>query len=95
MSDLATQLADIQVTLDKVKAQALAPTANPLANNVVEPGYTTTEFWATVGVDIASIVAIFHPGFNAPPALAQSLSAIASGIATLGYSFARSWRKKG
>lgn len=94
MTDLPSQIAQVQSSLDALKAQALTPVANPLANNTVEPGYTTTEFWATIGVIVTSIAAVFHPGFSAPPALVQALGFGASGIATLGYSFARSLRKR-
>lgn len=83
---------------------ALAAKASQQVNTAVlpvptptgpEPGYTTTEFWTTIGATVVAFVAVFHPGFTAPPALAQAFAAGAAGIAQAGYAIGRSLRKKG
>lgn len=56
---------------------------------MTDPGYTTTEFWLTLATNALALVAILHPGYKAPPGLAQALAAVAAGIGTVAYSFSR------
>lgn len=90
-----------QIQAELVQLQAQLPTAIQMANapvvvnGTVEPGYTTTEFWGTIAVDVLAAIAVLHPGFNTPPELAQGFAFIAAGVAHAAYAVGRSLRKKG
>jgi predicted Kef-type K+ transport protein len=54
------------------------------------PGYTTTEFWATLLADIVAILALFHVGLPAhTPDYVQAVALLASAIATGIYTHSR------
>lgn len=92
VAEIQAQLAALQNQLPTAIQMATTPV---IVGDTVEPGYTTTEFWGTVAVDVMALVAVVHPGFSAPPELAQAFSLIAAGAAHGLYSLGRSLRKKG
>lgn len=91
--DPLSQIQQMEAQLAVMKSQVATAPASAVSS-VAEPGYTTTEFWGTQVVSILAVVAILHPGFSAPPGLAQAIAVAAAGIANAAYAIGRSFRKK-
>jgi hypothetical protein len=56
----------------------------------IEPGYKTTEFWATLLGDIVAILALFHIGIPNASQLIQAVAVLGAAIVTAVYSHGRS-----
>lgn len=91
--DTLTQLQQMKAQLAIMESQVTTAPAS-VVTSVAEPGYTTTEFWGTQAISVLAVVAILHPGFHAPPGLAQAIAVAAAGIANGAYAIGRSFRKK-
>jgi hypothetical protein len=59
----------------------------------MKPGWQTTEFWTTIFAHAFAAVALLHPGFKAPPDLAQGLAVVMPALATVAYTHGRSMVK--
>ncbi len=59
----------------------------------MKSGYRTTELYVTLATLALGAVALVHPGFKAPPGLAQALAAGAPGVVGSTYALGRSLLK--
>lgn len=59
----------------------------------MKPGYRTTELYVTLATFALGAVTLVHPGFKAPPGLAQALAAAAPGVVGTAYTLGRSLLK--
>lgn len=54
-----------------------------------KPGFTTSEWWATVLVQAVALLALLHPGFEIGGELVQALAVLGSSLSGAAYSYSR------
>lgn len=87
-------LAEAQAALTAAQVAVTQAATPVVVGTVVEPGWTTTEFYATVASLAVAVVTLVHPGFSAPPAVVQAAVGAAGSVATGLYAIGRSLRKR-
>lgn len=55
-----------------------------------KPGFTTSEWWGNVLVQLIALLALLHPGFAVGGQLVQALAVVAAAVSQAAYSHGRS-----
>lgn len=55
-----------------------------------KPGFTTSEWWVTLIVQVVAVLALLHPGFTVGGEWVQAMALIGSALSAAAYSHGRS-----